>query len=66
MSEEKMNESKGTSPDELTKTTKPSDVQLTEEDLATASGGLSIMKVVDKTTPVLFDDCCSGQHVTKA
>jgi hypothetical protein len=53
--------------DELAKTRKPSDVQLTEEDLASASGGAindfvkvdpvngdsaEITKVLDKTSPI--------------
>jgi hypothetical protein len=53
--------------DELAKTRKPSDVQLTEEDLASASGGaindfvkvdpvngdsVEITKVLDKTSPI--------------
>ena len=45
MSEEKMNEPKGTSPDELARTKNPGDVQLNEEELGKVTGG-----VVDKTS----------------
>jgi bacteriocin-like protein len=48
MSDEKPMEP--TSADELAKTKKPADIQLSEEDLNEVSGG--IMKVVDKTTPL--------------
>jgi hypothetical protein len=39
MSEEKMNEPKTTSPDELAKPKKPGDVQLNEQELGEVSGG---------------------------
>lgn len=49
MSVEKMNESKSTSLDELTKTKKPDGVQLAEEELSKAAGGGST--------------CCAGTHI---
>ena len=39
MGEEKMNEPKTTSPDELAKPKKPGDVQLNEQELGQVSGG---------------------------
>jgi len=56
MNEEKPVGAKVTNTDELTRTQKPGDVQLTEEDLSKASGGvsdISITKVFDKSSPML-------------
>jgi hypothetical protein len=53
MSEEKMSESKSTSPDELTKTKKKSDVELTEQDLQNVSGGGGGVLSVSTTVPNL-------------
>jgi bacteriocin-like protein len=53
MSEEKMNESKSTAPDDLTKTKKNSDVELTEQDLQNVSGGGAGVLSVSNTVPNL-------------
>jgi bacteriocin-like protein len=52
MSDEKNIDSKNPSADDLTKTKKPGDIQLSEEELKQVSGGdLSWPKVVDKSSP---------------
>jgi hypothetical protein len=53
MSEEKMNESKSTAPDDLTKTKKNRDVELTEQDLQNVSGGGAGVLSVSNTVPNL-------------
>jgi len=40
------------SADDLVKTTKKGDVELSEKELEKATGGLSVQKLVDKTTPL--------------
>lgn len=43
------------SPDDLTRTAKKGDVELTEEELGKASGGvqeITVQKVLDKTSPL--------------
>jgi hypothetical protein len=40
-------------PDDLTKTTNTNTIELTEEHLQGVSGGVNIMKVIDKTSPLL-------------
>lgn len=47
------NDSKNTSPDDLAKTTSKGNVELTEDQLGEASGGIQITRHVDKASPVL-------------
>jgi hypothetical protein len=54
----KKNQTKRTSPDELAKTTKKADIELTEEELGKASGGSGSSK--------LQLHCCTGTHIKTA
>lgn len=52
------------SPDDLTNTTRTNDVELTEGQLEEVAGGdLQISKTVDKSSPTLFQNCATGEHL---
>lgn len=57
------NDSKNTSPDDLVKTTSKGNLELSEEQLDKASGGIQITKTVDKSSPILFTECADGKHL---
>jgi bacteriocin-like protein len=57
MSDQNPIQSKDTSADDLTKTKKPDDIQLTEEDLQQVNGGS------DESSPKFFKNIAAGTHI---